>query len=152
MDGLSLIERCKFFDTYSTYSKSLYIGDTGLTYKILELLFAVCDHSHPKKQFAEVSTVLCITIICHSVVEVLHWSVTGVLGTVYPNLYLTISNSLIIGLSIERPILDHHPKAHIHEIRQISPWNPWNPGDFRWNPGDFRWNPADFMKSSGFHP
>ena len=26
----------------------------------------------------------------------------------------------MIGLSIERPILDHHPKAHIHEIWQIS--------------------------------
>ena len=60
----------------------------------------------------------------------------------------------LIGLSIERPIIDHHPKAHIHEIRQISPWNlpdftmksgrfheireiwqisPWNLADFRWN-------------------
>ena len=38
----------------------------------------------------------------------------------------------IFGLSIERPILDHHPKAHVHEIRQIS-WNPWNLVDFRWN-------------------
>ena len=26
---------------------------------------------------------------------------------------------ILIGLSIERPILDHHPKAHIHEIREI---------------------------------
>ena len=26
----------------------------------------------------------------------------------------------IFGLSKERPILDHHPKAHIHEIRRIS--------------------------------
>ena len=25
-----------------------------------------------------------------------------------------------IGLSKERPILDHHAKAHIHEIRRIS--------------------------------
>ena len=40
----------------------------------------------------------------------------------------------IFGLSMERPILDHHPKAHIHEIQRIS------------------WNPADFtMKSSRFH-
>ena len=83
----------------------------------------------------------------------------------------------IFGLSIERPILDHHAKAHIHEIRRISPWNPadfmksvksggfhpWNPADFMksarfheireiwrisWNP----WNPADFMKSGRFHP
>ena len=38
--------------------------------------------------------------------------------------------SLVIGLSkIERPILDHHAKAHIHEIM----------------------NHADFMKSGGFH-
>ena len=29
----------------------------------------------------------------------------------------------MFGLSIERPILDHHPKAHVHEIRRISPWN-----------------------------
>ena len=27
----------------------------------------------------------------------------------------------LVGLSKERPILDHHPKAHIHEIRWISP-------------------------------
>ena len=27
---------------------------------------------------------------------------------------------LLIGLSKERPILDHHAKAHIHEIRRIS--------------------------------
>ena len=26
----------------------------------------------------------------------------------------------LVGLSKERPILDHHAKAHIHEIRQIS--------------------------------
>ena len=26
----------------------------------------------------------------------------------------------LFGLSKERPILDHHPKAHIHEIRRIS--------------------------------
>ena len=26
----------------------------------------------------------------------------------------------VIGLSKERPILDHHPNAHIHEIRRIS--------------------------------
>ena len=46
------------------------------------------------------------------------------------------TNVAIIGLLIERPILDHHPKAHIHEIRWISPCNL-----------------ADFMKSvksSGF--
>ena len=51
----------------------------------------------------------------------------------------------MFGLSKERPILDHHAKAHI----------PWNPADFiriSWNPADFRWNLADFtMKSSGFH-
>ena len=35
----------------------------------------------------------------------------------------------MFGLSKERPILDHHPKAHIHEIRRIS------------------WNLADFVKS-----
>ena len=40
-------------------------------------------------------------------------------------IYLTIlhAHSLIyslIGLSIERPILDHDAKAHIHEIRRIS--------------------------------
>ena len=27
----------------------------------------------------------------------------------------------MFGLSKERPILDHHPKAHIHKIRRISP-------------------------------
>ena len=29
--------------------------------------------------------------------------------------------SSLVGLSKERPILDHHPKAYIHEIRRISP-------------------------------
>ena len=55
-------------------------------------------------------------------------------------------HSVVIGLSIERPILDHHAKAHIHEIRRISreirriSWNPWNLADF-----------MKSMKSSGFH-
>ena len=87
----------------------------------------------------------------------------------------------MIGLSIERPILDHHPKAHIHEIWQISPWNlvdftmkssrfhheiwwisPWNLVDFTMKSSRFHheiqqiswnpWNPVDFtMKSGGFH-
>ena len=65
----------------------------------------------------------------------------------------------MIGLLIERPILDHHPKAHIHEIWQIS----WNLADFTmkssrfheiheiqwispWNLADFRWNQM-FQKS-----
>ena len=64
-----------------------------------------------------------------------------------------------IGLSIERPILDHHPKAHVHEIRRIS----WNLADFTMKSGRFHeiqwiswnheiqqispWNPVDFMKS-----
>ena len=54
----------------------------------------------------------------------------------------------MFGLSKERPILDHHAKAHI----------PWNPADFMKSGGfhtDFiriSWNPADFtMKSGGFH-
>ena len=61
----------------------------------------------------------------------------------------------LFGLSIERPILDHHPKAHIHEIRRISgeiwriSWNPWNPADFTleiwWiSP----WNLVDFTQIS----
>ena len=50
------------------------------------------------------------------------------------------AKTLLIGLSKnERPILDHHTKAHNFEIWQIS----WNP--------DFTWNLADFMKSSRFH-
>ena len=63
----------------------------------------------------------------------------------------------MIGLSIERPIPDHHPKAHIHEIRRIS----WNPADFTMKSGGFHpWNLADFtheiqwispVKSGGFH-
>ena len=85
-----------------------------------------------------------------------------------------ITPIFVIGLSIERPILDHHPKAHIHEIREIrkireirriSPvksggFHPWSGGFHeirkireirRISP----WNPADFMKSvksGGFHP
>ena len=61
----------------------------------------------------------------------------------------------IFGLSIERPILDHHPKAHVHEIWQIS----WNPVDFTMKSSGFHhdiwrisWNLVDFtIKSGGFH-
>ena len=59
---------------------------------------------------------------------------------------------VMFGLSIERPILDHHPKAHIHEIRRIS----WNLADFTMKSGGFHeireiwW--ISPMKSSGFHP
>ena len=55
--------------------------------------------------------------------------------------------SVLFGLLIERPILDHHPKAHIHEIWWISPWNLV---DFMksMKSGRFHlWNLADFMKS-----
>ena len=56
----------------------------------------------------------------------------------YCRLYVKTKESGIvlwtfIGLSKERPILGDHPKAHIHEIWQIS------------------WNLADFMKSSRFY-
>ena len=46
----------------------------------------------------------------------------------------------LIGLSFERPILDHHAKAHIHEIRRIS-------YGFQVKSGRFH---TDFMKSGGF--
>ena len=47
------------------------------------------------------------------------------------------AKTLLIGLlKNERPILDHHAKAHNFEIQQIS-----------WNLVDFMWNLADFMKS-----
>ena len=56
----------------------------------------------------------------------------------------------VIGLSKERPILDHHAKAHIHEIRRISYgfheiW--WISGEIRQILGGFH---TDFMKSGGF--
>ena len=81
-----------------------------------------------------------------------------------------ISSSWLLVFAKERPILDHHAKAHIHEIRRIScgfhlkstrfhvdfTWNlpdfvwsfTWNPPDFTcWNPPDFTcWNPADFER------
>ena len=70
----------------------------------------------------------------------------------------------LFGLSIERPILDHHAKAHIHEIREIRRISPWNLADFMKSvkSGGFHheirwispWNPVDFMKSvksGGFH-
>ena len=63
------------------------------------------------------------------------------------NTFTKQGNSLV-GLSKERPILDHHAKAHIHEIWRIS----WNPADFiwiSWSLVDFRWNPADFIQISG---
>ena len=40
------------------------------------------------------------------------------------SLVSTVGVDGLFDLSIERPILDHHPKAHIHEIWWISPWNP----------------------------
>ena len=48
----------------------------------------------------------------------------------------TLTQILLIGLSKERPILDHHAKTHIHEIRRVSPLNGlyfhgWNPGEIR---------------------
>ena len=64
--------------------------------------------------------------------------------------------SLIFGLSKERPILDHHAKAHIHEIRRISHLK--SSGFYTWNPLDFMgeirqisrvksgWNPPDFER------
>ena len=60
---------------------------------------------------------------------------------------LTLRIVQMFGLSKERPILDHHPKAHIHEIWRIS----WNLADFRWNLVDFiwiSWNLADFIRIS----
>ena len=39
----------------------------------------------------------------------------------YAEFHLLMFALFMFGLSIERPILDHHPKAHIHEIRRISP-------------------------------
>ena len=53
----------------------------------------------------------------------------------------TIMSATIFGLSKERPILDHHAKAHIHEIRRIS-------YGFQVKSSGFR---TDFMKSGGFH-
>ena len=65
-----------------------------------------------------------------------------------------LSPYFIFGLSKERPILDHHAKAHIHEIRWISGeiWQiSWNPLDFRWNPADFVWiSPEIRQISCGF--
>ena len=50
----------------------------------------------------------------------------------------------LIGLSIERPILDHHPKAHVHEIRRIS----YGFHEIRRISYGFH---TDFMKSGRFH-
>ena len=58
----------------------------------------------------------------------------------------------MIGLSKERPILDHHAKAHIYEIRQISGEIQWISYEFQVKSGrfcmDFRWNPPDFVRIS----
>ena len=84
---------------------------------------------------------------------------------------------MLFGLSkVERPILDHHTKAHNLKSRRISyGFHPWNPADFTceirriswnpWNLADFRWNPPKIIKASvsaklqfdgmqggGFHP
>ena len=95
----------------------------------------------------------------------------------YPGLDWILLYWDMFGLSIERPILDHHAKAHIHEIQWIS-WNPvdftmksgrfheihdiqqisWNLVDFTMksdvfskNSSDFTRFGVDFMKSTGFH-
>ena len=69
----------------------------------------------------------------------------------------TVGYCYIIGLSKERPILDHHAKAHIHEIRQISyrfheisqisPEIHMKSARFQVKSGGFH---TDFMKSAGF--
>ena len=53
----------------------------------------------------------------------------------------------MFGLSKERPILDHHAKAHIHEIRRISGEIRRISYGFQVKSGGFR---TDFMKSAGF--
>ena len=55
----------------------------------------------------------------------------------------------MFGLSIERPILDHHPKAHIHEIREIRRISPMKSGGFHEIREIRRISP---VKSGGFHP
>ena len=106
--------------------------------------------------------------------RVILWTIAAIVSSIANGKFLLWQNDpyfayRLIGLSIERPILDHHPKAHIHKIRWISPWNPvdfmksvkssrfhlWNLAHFTreiwrisWNP----WNPADFtLKSGRFH-
>ena len=51
--------------------------------------------------------------LCHAAVK-FAWHGARQHGSV-----ILTKEEFIIGLSIERPILDHHPKAHIHEIREI---------------------------------
>ena len=72
----------------------------------------------------------------------------------------TVCNCLcpirLIGLSIERPILDHHPKAHVHEIRRISyGFHEIRRISYGFHTDFIRispWNPADFtLKSGRFH-
>ena len=70
-----------------------------------------------------------------------------------------LSNGSLVGLSKERPILDHHAKAHIHEIRRISGeihpqpykircfnqnYSVWWMQERGYDPGFHRWNPLDF--------
>ena len=72
-------------------------------------------------------------------------------------------HEILIGLSKERPILGHHAKAHIHEIRWISDEIQWISGEI-WQIScgfhlksarfcaDFTWNLVDFMQiSPGIH-
>ena len=80
----------------------------------------------------------------------------GYFPTCYGKTFEIINDVALIGLSKERPILDHHAKAHIHEIRRISYGfyefqvkSARFCTDFRWNPVDFRWNPADSIRISG---
>ena len=47
---------------------------------------------------------------------------------------------MVIGLSKERPILDHHPKS-----------SKWNAALFIWNVAFFIWNAVLFMKCGTFH-
>ena len=56
----------------------------------------------------------------------------------------------LFGLSIKRPILDHHPKAHIHEIRRISPVKSgrFHPEIWWISPRYHLWNPPKIIKAS----
>ena len=115
-----------YFSYIRGFSKSLFCLSACLPENAIN---GTCLFRVPFNIFQPVPFMVKSTVIFHL------WNYLA--GRLLNSIHPVESCTHLIGLSKERPILDHHAKAHIHEIRWIS------------------WNLADFvrisqMKSAGF--
>ena len=152
-------------------------------------MFEICPFTHSATSpltFLDWLRVICYAVIFGNIsddqVLAAHLCTCALKGAFNYHLQLSVQYwhwqvcrmQYIIGLSKERPILDHHAKAHIHEIWRISPeihpqpykircfnqnysvwwmqerglwpWISWNPPDFTGEIHQISW-----VKSTGFH-